>query len=231
VAVNPSIWSYIISAGFAVKFVMLTLLLASIVSWAIIIERTLFLRKLNNNITEFEEQFWHGNDLTQLYHKLSEEEPQLGLSQIFVQGFKEFIRTKKHERQNTAAANSATEVMQIAGSKQLDQLEGQMGLLATIGSVSPYIGLFGTVWGIISALQALGEENQATIAMVAPGISEALIATALGLFAAIPAVIAYNRFTQRINRLANQYQIFQSELLHIIQRGHWHDKNPAQTFS
>ena len=214
---DGTLWSYIINAGFVVKCVILVLFFASIASWAVIIERMRFYKRQWQEAKAFETEFWSGAPLSELLKNTQQEDNQSGLIKIFRSGFKAFSQfqsTGNHSRDDIMTGSERA--MQIAESKAIDALERPLSFLATIGSVSPYVGLFGTVWGIMTAFQALGTAQQASISMVAPGISEALIATAIGLFAAIPAVIAYNRFTQQVARLQNHYETFSAELINIF---------------
>ena len=193
---DHSLLDLILNASLLVQFVMLLLVLASVISWTMIFNKRKFLRYAIREAAKFENQFWSVEDLSPLYTRISSGryEP-TGMEKIFEAGFKEFVRMRKQEHiEPEAVLDGAQRSMRIAMNKEMDQLETNLSFLATVGSTSPYIGLFGTVWGIMNSFQALGTVQQATIAMVAPGISEALIATAMGLFAAIPAVIAYNRF-------------------------------------
>ncbi|OGT26743.1 MAG: protein TolQ [Gammaproteobacteria bacterium RIFCSPLOWO2_02_FULL_42_14] len=217
--VDSTLWSYIINAGFVVKCVILILFVASIASWTMIIERMRFYKKQWKEAKAFEKEFWSGASLANLLQNTEEADSQNGLIKIFKSGFNAFSQFQssgKHSRDEILS--SSERAMQIAESKIIDELEKPLSLLATIGSVSPYVGLFGTVWGIMTAFQALGHVQQASIGMVAPGISEALIATAIGLFAAIPAVIAYNRFNQQVARLQNYYETFSAELSTIFHK-------------
>lgn len=218
--IDPTFLSYFSSAGTVVKLVMLILLFASICSWALIFQRIFFLKRTRRSVNKFEQQFWSGADLHQLYKDASENGDDLtGLEQIFHKGFKEYLRLKeKPGIRQDVIMQSVERVMRVANAKEQDKLEHHLSFLATVGSTSPYVGLFGTVWGIMTAFHALGNVSQATIAMVAPGISEALIATAMGLFAAIPAVIAYNRFANQADRIGNSYQTFQEEFSSILHR-------------
>lgn len=214
---DGTLWTYIMNAGFVVKCVMLILLFASIASWATIIERRRFYKKQWAEAKSFEQQFWSGASLTHLLQNTEENDTNNGLVKIFRSGFhafSQFQQSGKHSRDEILSGSERA--MQIAESKILDEMEKPLSFLATIGSVSPYVGLFGTVWGIMTAFQALGAVQQASIGMVAPGISEALIATAIGLFAAIPAVIAYNRFSQQVARLQNYFETFSAELMNIF---------------
>ena len=215
-----SLFNYFTDAGPVVKFVMLLLLAASIVSWTLIFQRGLLLARARKTMEKFQEKFWSGIDLAKLYTETNSRMHDMsGLELIFVAGFKEFIRLRKHATaKSMEVLEGAQRAMRIANARELDTVEQHLALLATIGSTSPYVGLFGTVWGIMTSFQALGNVQQASIALVAPGISEALIATAMGLFAAIPAVIAYNRFNNDIERLQNRYETFQEEFSTILQR-------------
>lgn len=216
---EPSLWSFIAGAGAVVKIVMLLLLLASLVSWTIIFQRWSILKAANIAITNFEERFWSGVDLNKLFLELQGRRNELlGLEQIFYSGFSEFTRLSKQSSKPEAIMEGAQRAMRVSLAKETARLEQHIAFLATVGSTSPYVGLFGTVWGIMTSFRALGFAQQATIAMVAPGISEALIATAIGLFAAIPAVIAYNRYANEVELLANHYDNFKEEFSSILHR-------------
>lgn len=213
-----TLWSFIANADFVVKIVILILFAASIASWTIIFQRIQLLKITQQAGDDFEEQFWSGNDLNSLFSHI-DQTSRTGLSEVFHAGFSEFNRLRQQENIHPDAIIQGTQrAMRVAENRTLSTLEGHLSFLATIGSTSPYVGLFGTVWGIMSSFRALGSVQQASIAMVAPGISEALIATAVGLFAAIPAVIAYNRFTNQVEQLAQQYETFEAELTNILQR-------------
>jgi biopolymer transport protein TolQ len=199
--------------------VMITLLIASIWSWMIIFRKRQMLSFAEKGAVAFEEQFWSGTDLSRLYKESIENDTGEGLEQIFEAGFKEFARMRKQSGMSpTVLVEAAQRAMRIALVRETDRLEHHLNFLATVGSTSPYIGLFGTVWGIMTSFQQLANVNQATIAMVAPGISEALVATAMGLFAAIPAVIAYNRYSNQVDRLETRYDNFKEEFSSILQR-------------
>jgi biopolymer transport protein TolQ len=178
------------------------------------------LNRAKNEADKFEGQFWSLEDLTPLYNRISNNHyAATGMEKIFEAGFKEFARLRKQEAiVPVAILEGAQRSMRIALNKEVDFLETNLSFLATVGSTSPYVGLFGTVWGIMNSFRALGNVQQATISMVAPGIAEALIATAMGLFAAIPAVIAYNRYSNDVERLINRYDIFQEEFSSILHR-------------
>ena len=215
-----SIFHLITEASFVVQFVMLILFTASLVSWTFIFSKR---KELNRSIEitdEFEEQFWSGVSLSELYRKLAAKdfEPE-GIEKIFLAGYKEFSRMRLSGNVEPAVqVESAQRVMRIELLRELDRLDEHLAFLATVGSTSPYVGLFGTVWGIMNSCMALGNVKQATLAQVAPGIAEALIATAIGLFAAIPAVIAYNRFSTRLDRLTGRYELFVEEFIVLLQR-------------
>lgn len=215
-----SILSLLLNASLMVKIVMLILLAASVYSWTIIFQRGKFLTNCKTTSDEFETTFWSGADLTKLYSKLSARERTLvGLDAIFVAGFKEYMRLKKqHALQPESSLEVVQRAMQISLATEEARLENNLPFLATIQSMSPYIGLFGTVWGIMHSFRQLGAVQQATLAMVAPGISEALIATAMGLVAAIPAGIAYNRYINKVDHLSLKYRTFAQEFLGIMQR-------------
>lgn len=215
-----SFWSLIVNASLLVKLVMLILLFASIVSWVMIIERSLVFSKAHKAFQNFEERFWSGIDLTQLYRQLSANpEYSGGVESIFRAGFKEFTRLRQQASADTENIMGGTQrAMRVAMSKEADVLDKHLSFLATVGSTSPYIGLFGTVWGIMNSFRGLANASQASLATVAPGISEALIATAMGLFAAIPAVMAYNRYTMRSDRMLKAQEIFAEEFSAILNR-------------
>ncbi|VEG89984.1 biopolymer transport protein TolQ [Legionella spiritensis] len=213
---HANILGYFLQAGLVVKFVMLILLLASLVSWTLIIQRAWFFNRKKQQSMLFEKRFWDSSDLSKLFADIdSNKEEQEGLAAIFHAGFKEYVRTRK---QGSVVLNPIQRVMQISHAKEAVRLEKHLPFFASVGSIAPYVGLFGTVWGIMTSFSALGQAQQATIAMVAPGISEALVATALGLFTAIPAVIAYNRYSTRANNLLDNYDLFQEELVSLIEQ-------------
>jgi len=217
---DMSLLSLLVNASFLVKMVMLLLLGASIFSWMIIFQRGKFLKVCKSASDDFEYTFWSGVDLNKLYNKLSAREKNLvGLDAIFVAGFKEYIRLKKQNlNQPEMFLETVQRSMRITLANEEARLEQNLPFLATVQSMSPYIGLFGTVWGIMHSFRQLGAVQQATLAMVAPGISEALIATAMGLIAAIPAGIAYNRYITRVDGLSLKYRTFLEEFIGIMQR-------------
>jgi biopolymer transport protein TolQ len=208
-------------ASFLVKLVMLSLLAISLYSWLLIFRKREELSQAKIDADSFEDKFWSGNELNKLYEDIaSTPASSRGMEGIFEVGFKEFVRLKKSAPEPGLVLEGAQRVMRISLAREIDQLEMSLPFLATAGSISPYIGLFGTVWGIMNSFRALGNVQQATLAMVAPGIAEALIATAMGLFAAIPAVIAYNRYSHEVERLINRYDTFLEEFSSILQRQH-----------
>ena len=217
--VDSSFISYFFHASIIVKLVMITLLAASFYSWYLIFQRGFFIRFIRNDLNIFEKRFWSTHDIGELYNQLAAKKECDGIEKIFCVGFKEYARLRKREE---LSANDVIEgvqrAMRVTQAHFTDDLDDHLSFLATIGSTSPYIGLFGTVWGIMTAFQALGFVQQATISMVAPGISEALIATAMGLFAAIPAVISYNRYSNSVDRILNRYEAFQDAFLSYLFR-------------
>jgi biopolymer transport protein TolQ len=220
---NLSVVSLITNAGPLVQGVMLLLFLASVASWWVIAGRFLFFRRASHEYADFENEFWSGVDLGQLYKegnaKLEEGREIGGAESVFRAGFKEFSRLRQQMGSDSEAVMEGSErAMRVALSREQDRVDRSLGFLATVGSTSPYIGLFGTVWGIMNAFRGLANVQQATLAVVAPGISEALIATAMGLFAAIPAVIAFNRFSNVSGRLVNRYDTFAEEFSSILHR-------------
>src|SRR5579871_1056548 len=214
-----SIVRLVAEASIPVQIVIGILMLASLTSWAIIFRKRLVIGRARRGADQFENSFWSGGDLAQLYRAIEQRGGVTGMASIFEFGFREFARLRQQ------AGNSADQMlegsrraMRVAQLKEIDRLEQSLATLATVGSTSPYVGLFGTVWGIMSAFYSLGNVQQATLAMVAPGISEALITTAFGLFAAIPAVVAFNRFADQVARLEIRFDAFTEEFSTILQR-------------
>ena len=206
---------YFMQAGFIVNLVMLILLAASVASWTLIIQRAWYFKLKKEQYDLFSQRFWGATDLSKLFADIdSNIQDRHGLAAIFHAGFKEFLRVRQYGQ---VVIEPIQRVMQISYAKEAEQLEHHLPLFASVGSLAPYIGLFGTVCGIMTTFQALGQAQQATIAMVAPGISEALVATALGLFTAIPAVVAFNRYSTRANGLLDRYDLFQDELIALIE--------------
>ena len=215
----------ILGASLPVKLVMGLLLAASIASWMIIFRKKAMIDRATRSAEAFEERFWAGTDLAGLFKELSARGHQVsGLESVFEAGFREFAKLRGRRSMDPALmVEGAQRAMRVAVTRETDRLEDKLEFLATVGSTSPYVGLFGTVWGIMIAFQGLANVREATIAMVAPGISEALVATAMGLFAAIPAVIAYNRYSHKVDRLSVRYDTFQEEFSQILQRQAHHD--------
>ena len=213
-----SLWSLIAEATLLVQFVMALLFVASIISWVMIVQRGLYLRTANRNLRDFEDNFWSGVDLNQLYHDNSQSGSE-GLASVFRAGFREFNRLTQQSNADPDAVMEGTErSMRVALSREEEKLNKNLPFLASVASVSPYIGLFGTVWGIMNSFRGLANVHQATLATVAPGISEALVATAMGLFAAIPAVLAYNRYSAKAENMVNGYETFSDELSAFFHR-------------
>ena len=210
----------ILNASLLVQLVILALVITSFVSWTMIFNKRVMLNRAKKEAEIFEGQFWSLEDLSPLYNRISNNRnPSTGMEKIFEAGFKEFARLRSQENiLPDAITEGAQRAMRIAMNKEIDVLETNLSFLATVGSTSPYVGLFGTVWGIMNSFRALANVQQASIALVAPGIAEALIATAMGLFAAIPAVIAYNRYANDVERLISRYDIFMDEFSSILHR-------------
>jgi biopolymer transport protein TolQ len=223
VANDMSLFTLISGASMPVQIVMGILLITSLISWWYIFIKVFTIGQAESDADQFEGAFWSGGDLNKLYDGLSagRRKPK-GMASIFEAGFKEFIRHKQQahiERMDVSdVMEGARRAMRAAYNRELDDLDAHLPFLASVGSVSPYIGLFGTVWGIMNAFRGLSSVAQATLSQVAPGIAEALVATAIGLFAAIPAVIAYNRFASKVDRLSVRYESFMEEFTNILQR-------------
>ncbi len=214
------IWSLIIEASWVVQLVMLSLLIASVVSWVMIFQRAILIRNAHQSLRAFEDRFWSGIDLGTLYREVATEpDPDCGAEHIFRVGFKEFTRLRQQTGADPdAVMEGAQRAMRVAMSREEEKLEANLPFLATVGSTSPYVGLFGTVIGIMNSFRGLANVHQATLASVAPGIAEALIATAMGLLAAIPAVVAYNSFSSRVENVVNRYDTFADEFSSILHR-------------
>ena len=210
----------VLHASLPVQLVMLLLLFASIASWVIIFRKQAMLKRAEKEADRFEERFWSGAEMSKLYASATERNREIeGLEAIFEAGFREFSRQRQRRGADTRAQlEGAQRGMRVATSRELDGLEHNLEFLANVGSIAPYVGLLGTVWGIMLAFHGLANVKEATIASVAPGISEALIATAMGLFAAIPAVWAYNRFATKVERVAGRYEAFSEEFSSILER-------------
>lgn len=218
-----SLIDLVLHASFTVQLVMAILLIASMLSWYMIVNRFIYFRNARDEMFLFEERFWSGIDLSQLYRegndKAADGHMMLGMESIFRAGFKEFSRlAQESEMDSEAVLEGSRRAMRVAAMREEERLERHLAFLASVGSTSPYIGLFGTVWGIMHSFRGLANATQATLATVAPGISEALVATAMGLFAAIPAVLAYNRFASKVDVLTNRYDTFMDEFSSILYR-------------
>ena len=208
----------ILNASGVVQLVMALLVLASVVSWAIILDRSRALKRERKETERFESRFWSGGEMAELFRRVDTEDA-VGLAAVFHAGFREYLRSKEQSRmERGVVVENARRAMRVAIGRATDRLQRNLSVLATVGSTSPYVGLFGTVWGIMNAFHALGDVKQATLNLVAPGIAEALIATAMGLFAAIPAVIAYNRYAHDVESLENRYEDFSEEFSNVLSR-------------
>jgi len=216
------IWTLILHASIVVKVVIGLLVAVSFMSWMFIFQKWFSIRRANAQTDKFEREFWSGNDLTALYQGAVNQRHTIGsLERMFEAGFREFAKLRSGQRAGTDASDmvdGARRAMRATFQREMDFLERHLAFLASTGSVSPYVGLFGTVWGIMHAFRSLANVQQATLAQVAPGIAEALVATAIGLFAAIPAVVAYNRYSHDIDRLANRFESFMEEFSNILHR-------------
>jgi biopolymer transport protein TolQ len=216
---SHSILQLILEAGPVVQAIIAMLLLASLASWTIIFRKRRLLSQAESEANRFEGNFWSGGDLGKLYRAIgTRNKPAVGMESIFEAGFGEFTRLRGQAVPAAELLEGVRRTMRVAQLREIDRLEASLATLATVGSTSPYVGLFGTVWGIMGAFQGLGNAQQATLAMVAPGIAEALIATAAGLFAAIPAVVAYNRYADKMSRLELRYDAFMDEFSTLLQR-------------
>jgi len=223
--VNPavthdmSVISLITGASVLVQIVMLLLLLASIFSWYYIFLKIFTFQRATQLADRFEKEFWSGADLNELFQRsVSSRHATGGQERIFEAGFREFTKLRKPGADIRTVMDGTRRAMRATYQREMEQLESYLSFLASVGSVSPYVGLFGTVWGIMNSFRSLANVSQATLGAVAPGIAEALIATAMGLFAAIPAVVAYNRFAGDINKLATRFDSFMEEFQNILQR-------------
>ena len=217
---DMSLQHLILQASVLAQLVLLALLGASIVSWAVIFAKRSLLKRIAVQADAFEDKFWSGGNLADLAEGVRKnKDGEMGLPAIFSAGYEEYTRHQGSGGDPDDAIAAIQRQMRVAQVREVERLEGGLSLLATIGSTSPYVGLFGTVWGIMNAFIAIGKMKQASLAMVAPGIAEALIATAMGLFAAIPAVIAYNFFTRGVERLENRFHTFSDEMIGIVERG------------
>ncbi|AGA35008.1 MotA/TolQ/ExbB proton channel family protein [Thioalkalivibrio nitratireducens DSM 14787] len=214
-SVDLSLYRLIMDASLIVQLVMVILVVASVLSWLAILVKARTIKLAHRAADDFEERFWSGVDLAHLYDGVRRKTDMSGMEHVFSSGFKEFLRVRQHPPHVVDATHRS---MRVAIARESEDLERYLQFLATVGSTSPYIGLFGTVWGIMHAFLGLSGVQQATLAMVAPGIAEALIATALGLFAAIPAVIAYNRFATDVDRVIGRFENFSDEFVALLAR-------------
>ncbi len=213
-----SLWTLFIQAHLVVKIVMIGLMLASVWCWAIVIDKTILFRRAKTQMDRFEQTFWSGQSLEELYRTLSQR-PQHGMATVFISAMREWKRTYEGNVRSVGGLQMRIDkVMDVAVSRETERWERRLLILATVGSAGPFIGLFGTVWGIMTSFQAIAASQSTNLAVVAPGIAEALFATALGLIAAIPAVIAYNKFTTQLSRLANRLEGFADEFSAILSR-------------
>jgi biopolymer transport protein TolQ len=224
-----NILDLVIHASWPVILVLAILVVFSFTSWVIIFRKKMLLDATTRDADDFEERFWSGVDLAALFREVSNRAGEAGgLAAVFESGFREFVRQRQRSGEDRRAVLESSErAMRVAGTREMEKLERNLEYLANVGSISTYVGLFGTVWGIMIAFQGLGTMKQATIATVAPGISEALVATAMGLVAAIPAVWAYNRYSTRLDRLTLRYETFQEEFSSVLQRQMHADDQPA----
>jgi len=213
-----SFLTLVLHASVVVQGIMLLLAGASLWSWWQIFLKMFQLRRTSRETDRFEDEFWKGGDLNELFQRASQSRVGGGMEHIFTAGFREFSKHRRQGSSSVVTLDSARRAMRAAYQREIDALEAHLAGLATVGSVSPYVGLFGTVWGIMNAFRGLANVSQATLADVEPGIAEALIATAIGLFAAIPAVVAYNRYTHDVDRLSVRYETFIEEFSNILQR-------------
>ncbi len=213
-----SITTLILQASLVVQLVMAGLVLTSLASWTVIFSKVFGLKRVRRGNEEFEREFWSGKSLTEMNQAVSGKADTVPMERIFASGMREFLKLREKRMDNTVQLDGARRAMRASYQRELDVVESNLSFLASVGSVSPYVGLFGTVWGIMHAFVGLSNMTQVTLATVAPGIAEALVATAIGLFAAIPAVVAYNRFARDIDRIAIQLETFIEEFTNILQR-------------
>ncbi len=213
-----SITALVLQASLVVQLVMAGLMITSLISWTVIFGKVFGLRRTRAHNEDFEREFWSGRSLTELNHAVSQKENTSPMERIFASGMREFLKLREKRLDAGAQLDGARRAMRASLQREMDVVESNLSFLGTVASVSPYVGLFGTVWGIMHAFVGLSNMQQVTLATVAPGIAEALVATAIGLFAAIPAVIAYNRFARDIDRIAIQLETFIEEFSNILQR-------------
>ncbi len=213
-----SILTLVLQASWVVQLVMAGLMIISLVSWTVIFGKVFGLRRVRRSNDDFEREFWSGRSLTDLNTAVGQKTESAPMERIFASGMREFLKLREKRLDAAAQLDGARRAMRASYQRELDVIESNLSFLASVGSVSPYVGLFGTVWGIMHAFVGLANMTQVTLATVAPGIAEALVATAIGLFAAIPAVVAYNRFARDIDRIAIQLETFIEEFSNILQR-------------
>ena len=213
-----SIFTLVLQASLVVQVVMAGLMLTSLASWTVIFGKLFALKRVRGGNEEFEREFWSGRGLAEMHQAASTRKDASPMERIFASGMREFLKLRERQLDGAAQLDGARRAMRASFQRELDVAESHLSFLASVGSVSPYVGLFGTVWGIMHAFVGLSNMQQVTLASVAPGIAEALVATAIGLFAAIPAVVAYNRFAREIDRIAIQLDTFIEEFLNILQR-------------
>jgi biopolymer transport protein TolQ len=213
-----SIVALVAHASLVVQLVIAGLMVVSLVSWTLIFGKLIGLRRLRASNDAFESDFWSGTNLNDLHQAAEQKQLSSPMERIFCSGMREFLKLRERRLDTPVQIDGARRAMRASFQRELDTIEGNLGFLASVGSVSPYVGLFGTVWGIMHAFVGLANLQQVTLATVAPGIAESLVATAIGLFAAIPAVVAYNRFARDIDRIAIQLDTFTEEFLNILQR-------------
>lgn len=220
-ATDMSLWGLVLQSSALVQGVMLLLLLASVASWVVIFNKRRLIKRARADMERFEDQFWSGGNLSDIYAQMCKEDDEnIGMPALFEAGYEELRRQRNQGRGDApGVVESVQRAMRVVLSRELEKFESGLTLLATVGSISPYVGLFGTVWGIMSAFISLSGVAQASIATVAPGIAEALIATAMGLFAAIPAVVAYNYYSTKVDFFENRFQTFMDEMTGIVERG------------
>ena len=224
-----SILHLILNASLVVQLVMAGLLFVSLASWTVIFGKVFGLRKVRSRNDDFEREFWSGRSLTELNDSAGKKADAAPMERLFASGMREFLKLRERRLDATAQLDGARRAMRASFQRELDVVERHLNFLASVGSVSPYVGLFGAVWGIMHAFVGLSNLQQVTLATVAPGIAEALVATAIGLFAAIPAVVAYNRFARDIDRIAIQMETFIEEFSNILQRNAGGGTGPGQT--
>jgi biopolymer transport protein TolQ len=215
---DMSILSLVLQASFVVQLVMAGLLLVSLTSWTVIFGKLFGLKRVRGGNEDFEREFWSGRSLTEMSAEVEKRSDAAPMARLFASGMREFLKLRERRLDGPVQLDGARRAMRASFQREMDTIESHLSFLASVGSVSPYVGLFGTVWGIMHAFVGLSNLQQVTLATVAPGIAEALVATAIGLFAAIPAVVAYNRFAREIDRIAIQLETFMEEFLNILQR-------------